>query len=598
MSSRPFLARIAADAGRREGAERLRAALEQTTTAAVTAAPGLELAWHAPPDAGSPGSDRVLCLIDGSIEGLEALAAELEVEGDEPTVLARGYERLGAAVLDRLRGAFAVLLWDRQARAGIVARDQLGGRPVHYRACGGGHVVGSEIRDLLAATDTPPEPDRVALAHWLARRPAPEGRTPFAGVSRLQAGRLLELADGRAEVRRWWEPAYREPQAIDRSDAALAVREGMRGAVERALRGADRPGVMLSGGLDSACVAGFARGLERPFRAYSQVFPSHPLIDESGAIAALEDQLGLDVDRLSFAGGSALAAAAEYIEAWALPPSSPNWFAWEPLYEAARRDGIDVMLDGDGGDELFGCSPPLLADLLATGRIDALLSQARRLPGMGPDPRPRRVIRAIAHYGGRGALPPALHRRLRRLRNRGRSPAPWLSEEAQALLDPAAGRDAWKSLDGPRWWRSLAFSLVDGPDRMAVQDEGGRAGGRGGFEVVHPWRDLALVELMLSLPPQLGFDPDHDRPLARAAVRGLIPDAVRLSDRKPFFNGLLDEALAGPDSDSLARMLTEPGEAMAWALRPGGLDAITGPARSLIGWRVATACLWARRTLG
>jgi hypothetical protein len=104
-----------------------------------------------------------------------------------------------------------------------------------------------------------------------------------------------------------------------------------------------------------------------------------------------------------------------------------------------------------------------------------------------------------------------------------------------------------------------------------------------------------LVELMLSLPPQLSFDPDHDRPLAREAVRGLIPESVRLSSRKPFFNELLDDALAGPDAERLSRLLQDPGDALAWALRPEELDLIGGPARSLVKWRVATTSLWTQR---
>jgi asparagine synthase (glutamine-hydrolysing) len=597
LSARPFLARVARDAGQRDGAERLRAALGRTTTAAATMTPGLELAWSAAADAEPPGTPRVICLIDGSVEGLDALAAELGVDGDEQTVLALAYERLGAATLDRIRGAFAVVLWDRQTRTGIVARDQLGGRPVHWRAEADGHILGSEIRDLLAAGDAGGAPDRLAVARWLARRPAADERTLFDGVSRLGAGRLIRLEDGRAEVRRWWEPRYGEPQAVGRPEAALQVRSAMAGAVERALAGGERPGIMLSGGLDSACVAGLARHSGSRPSAYSQVFPSHPRIDESGAIEVLEGALGIAVHKLSFAGGSALKAAADYSRAWALPPSSPNWFVWEPLYELARTEGVDVLLDGEGGDELFGCSPPLLADLLRAGRIGELVSQARRIPGMGQDPPPRRVTRAIAEYGGRAALPPALHRGLRRLRRRGRPAMPWLSAEARALLDDGEERDAWKTLPGPRWWASLAFSLVDAPDRMAVHDEAGRAGG-GAFDVAHPWRDLTLVELMLSLPPQLSFDPELDRPLAREAVRGLIPDSVRLSGEKPIFNELLDDALAGPDAETLAGALRDPGEAVAWALRPEGIHDVTGPARSLVMWRIATAALWGRGAFG
>jgi asparagine synthase (glutamine-hydrolysing) len=252
------------------------------------------------------------------------------------------------------------------------------------------------------------------------------------------------------------------------------------------------------------------------------------------------------------------------------------------------------MLDGEGGDELFGCSPRLVADLVARGRIGEAIAQARRIPGMGSDPPPRRVMRAIAHYGVRGALPSALHGPLRRARNRGREATPWLTGAARDMLGPVGEADAWKALDGPRWWASLAHSLVDGPDLMDAADEHGRAGGPGGFEVAHPWRDLELVELALSLPPRLSFDPEMDRPLAREAVRGLIPEAVRLSDRKPFFNELLEEALAGPDAERLAGILRDPGGALEWAIEPAGLDALAEPARPLVEWRIAAASVWAR----
>ena len=116
--------------------------------------------------------------------------------------------------------------------------------------------------------------------------------------------------------------------------------------------------------------------------------------------------------------------------------------------------------------------------------------------------------------------------------------------------------------------------------------------------MAHPWRDLTLVELMLSLPPRLSFDPELDRPLAREAVRGLIPESVRRSDDKPVFNELLDDAFAGPDAEDLAGAVRDPGKTVAWALEPEGIEAVTGPARTLVEWRIATAAIWAHETLG
>jgi asparagine synthase (glutamine-hydrolysing) len=597
VSPAPFVARVAPDAGHIESAKRLGAGVAERGPIAVHAVPGLEIARNAPADSELPGSPRTVCLIDGRVDGMELLADELGREANGETLLAHAYEVLGEAVLSRVHGPFVALLWDRDRRRGIVVRDQLGGRPLFFCDRGSEQFVASEIRDLIASSVTAPKPDRVSVAHWLARQTPPGDRTLFAGISRLQAGRLIRVGAARVTARRWWEPAYREPVAISRSEAVAELRNAMSESVDRALRSARAPGLMLSGGLDSSSIAGLMRAAGHQARVYSGVFPTHPRVDESARIQLLAERLGIEVEQVVFGGGSALSAAADYIERWALPPSSPNWFVWEPLYELARAEGVDLMIDGEGGDELFGCSPRLLADLLLAGRLRRLVDQARQVPGMGPEPKRRWVMRAISQYAVRGALPPGLHARARTLRHRRRGPA-WLSPEARDVLELGSGVDAWKRLGGPRWWASLAFSVVDGPDRMAAQDEAGRAGGLSGFDVAHPWRDLRLVEFVLSLPAELAFDPDLDRPLARAAVRDLIPDEVRLFEHKPFFNDLLDDALAATDAGELERTLHHPSEALAWALAPAALNAVEGRARPLLAWRIATANLWARRVFG
>ena len=65
-----------------------------------------------------------------------------------------------------------------------------------------------------------------------------------------------------------------------------------------------------------------------------------------------------------------------------------------------------------------------------------------------------------------------------------------------------------------------------------------------------------------------------------------------------MFNELLDDAFAGPDAADLAGALRDPGETVAWALEPDGVEAVTGPAQRLVEWRIATAAIWARETLG
>ena len=92
------------------------------------------------------------------------------------------------------------------------------------------------------------------------------------------------------------------------------------------------------------------------------------------------------------------------------PPCLAERLIWRPLIRRAARDGVDLLLDGEGGDEMFGCSPYLIADAVRRARFVRAHGLARRIPGMGRSPQPRWVRRALLRYGVRGALPPTCMR--------------------------------------------------------------------------------------------------------------------------------------------------------------------------------------------
>lgn len=183
-------------------------------------------------------------------------------------------------------------------------------------------------------------------------------------------------------------------------------------------------------------------------RAYSAVFPTHASADESQAIALTRRVLGLSGVQLALRGGSALAAALEFMEEWPVPPASPNWFIWAPLMRRAAAYGMVALLDGEGGDELFEASPALLADLLRAGRPVSAMRMARRIPGMGNRPPARWIARALRQYGLRAALPRDLHLLLRRSRGSERPGARRLRPGAARLQRDTERAWDWKALDG------------------------------------------------------------------------------------------------------------------------------------------------------
>ena len=505
------------------------------------------------------------CVLFGRVTNLAALAGAggVSPDGGAETIVARAYEALGERIFHELQGEWSVVLRTPDGD-GLAATDSLGGRPLHYRVAPQGTIqFAGEVKELVRDHGQVAAVDRAALAHWLARRPLPRGSTLFDGIRRLPAGHLLRLGRTRMAPERWWAPQYSPPAKLDRSEAAAMLREGMEAAVGRAAAFADTRAVMLSGGFDSLAVTAFANPAAGTSNAYSMIFPGLPEVDEAERIRRAARAQGLELRAIEYSEASPLEAAAEFASAWALPQASPNGFVWRPLFAHAARDGVEALLDGEGGDELFGCSPSLIADRLLAGRLRAAVALARSLPGHSAARSRKWTKRALRLYGVRDGLPVWLHRLARQF---GRATGPvapsWLTADARALL--TVDHDlAWKRLDGPRWWAALVRSLIDFPDARGSADELRRGAAMHGLGRRHPWRDRELIELILALPPEHAFNAAADRPLAREALRGRLDATLLKSHPKPFFNRLLNDGLSGTDRARLEDVLAHPPEPVA-----------------------------------
>ena len=228
------------------------------------------LLFHDGPPPARAGS--ILCLLDGVVDDVPALAAQVgEPAGSgAESVLAAGWARLGPAVLDLLRGEWALFVWDGERRLALAACDRLGSRTIHHAHSGPGVIMGSEAREVVDALPTRPGPDDAAMAHWLSGGGPPGTRTLYAGVRRLPGGHAVTSAGSGASATRWWRPRFEEPVTGSLEDAAGTVRRPLRTAVDRAAASGGDAGVLLSGGLDSGAVAAvLADGGRRPgARAY------------------------------------------------------------------------------------------------------------------------------------------------------------------------------------------------------------------------------------------------------------------------------------------------------------------------------------------
>ena len=194
-----------------------------------------------------------------------------------------------------------------------------------------------------------------------------------------------------------------------------------------------------------------------------------------------------------------------------------------PLIAAAAELGAGVVLDGQGGDELFGAAHFLIADRVRRLRPLSAWRLSHRHPWLGDDPPLRHVRRVFTSVGVRGALAPRLHERVRRRRPAARYTPAWLRRGPAELYRDSQDPWRWKLLDGPRWWASLADTLTRGRETADLADYLRRRGAMGAVEARSPLLDLGLVEFALRMPPETNFDPVTSRPLVREALHGALP---------------------------------------------------------------------------
>jgi asparagine synthase (glutamine-hydrolysing) len=544
-------------------AKRVATAVGQPVDAAVEVIDRGELVLAMPREEGPTTGEQagLLCVLDGEVTAAPWLAGAHRGDAAcSPGEILDAWRRLGGDVVTGMRGRFVVVLWDHRRQAGLLIHDPTGLRGLFRAQTQGALVFASEIKQLLGALPQAPPPDPVALAFWLSNDNCWADRSFLDGVAPLGAGRLLELGRGGARERTWWKPRYVEPRKITLPDAAQQVSDAVTRSIASHARPTEEVGVLLSGGLDSGSVAALAcraPGLAGRITAYSAVFPGQPQTDEHERIEQVSRALALPTVQMSVLGGSPTAGVLAFIDSWAVPPPGANCFFWPTLIEHARSQKIRLLLGGEGGDELFGLSPPLLADRLRSGRALAALELARRVPG-GDRQSTATLARYVARQTAISTLPTAWLRRLRRPSGVWSGQPAWLGPRLAALHAAAASPLAWRDLDGPRWWAYSAHTLTVGREIVGVSDGIRRLYERDGLRVHHPLLDPDVVELVLGLAPELAFDARFDRPLLRAAVSGLIPEAVRTGVAKSDFTAVQFAAIVSSDMGLARELLLAP----------------------------------------
>src|SRR6266511_1026917 len=453
------------------------------------------------PIANEDGS--VVVVQNGEIYNYEELTHELVRAGHrfrthgDTEVIVHAYEEWGTAFAERLRGMFAIAIWDGRERRLVLARDRYGIKPLYYRAQDDGIVFASELRALPRD-----EIDLDALEAFLGFNSVPAPFSIFQGTRKLPPGHVL-LWNGSVELKRFARPA---PTADTRNEDEAELVEELRARMRDSVRAhlvSDVPvGVLLSGGVDSCMLAALAaeEGSE-PLRTFSIGFEERSF-DELADARLVAERYGTRHRELVVRPNAALllpALAEAFDEPFADSSALPTY-----LVSRLAAEDVKVALSGEGGDELFGGYYTYAADLLAA-RVGGLARLARPLVERLPtstrkasfDYRAKRFVRA-AHL-------PALER------HHG-----WKE---------IFSADARAELTG----RRSEFDLVD--DLLVKTD---RASMAHSLEARVPFLDSVVAGFALALPTRHKVRGLSKKRLLRKAAEPLLPARIVHGRKRGF----------------------------------------------------------------
>ncbi len=447
---------------------------------------------------------------------------------------AANIERIAASVGQLVGDEFAFALINMITDRVTLVRDPVGTRPLYWRR-EKNRLAFASSRDRLLAVGAPPRIDEAAVAITLASGSDPWCKHELIGeFQRVPHGGYTLLSREAVRSGQWWRPPFSSRPAIDRTEAAREIRSLLEQAVASRLGTDHAIGAHVSGGIDSTGLAAIgAKHLAATGRALVGAYSWSPAVsdaspdlgsgDERRRVAAFNTQQGAPI---RFSGST----AEEFVEFLSRPielEGTANLADDLPVLRMAQLDGVQIMLSGWGGDEVFSShGGAYLSYLLATLQWNRAASwiraHLRTLRRLGP------LATFLWWQGIHPMLPDALHR----LFDPYETTDPGRTFISPDLLKRHRGeiravRHAFRVTSSPS--ETMFNHLMVGhiPHRIETWDVWSR---QHGFNYTYPLTDRRLIERLLNMAPEQHFPNETPRGLAMDVLADVLPAGVSKYD--------------------------------------------------------------------
>jgi asparagine synthase (glutamine-hydrolysing) len=467
--------------------------------------------------------------LQGQTVSIDALANHGDTQA---AAILDAYRRVGVRCLDSLRGRFALAIIDTAARRAVLAVDPMGIERLTFTVRGGGLVFSSSAEAVARFPAVGASLRAQSLFDYLLLHMVPAPDTVFEGVQKLRPGTFAIFENGQVRVERYWRPRFGEhnKKSVDELGAALFA--SLRTAV-KACEPDDRTGAFLSGGLDSSTIAGLLSEVSpRPAKTFSIGF-GYPEYDELAYARIANARFGCEAHEYVVRGSDIVEMFPRIARAYDEPFGNSSALPVYYCARLARENGVEHLLAGDGGDELFAGNSRY-AEQRVFERYQMAPAFLRRqmlepLLAVWPAPLTFWPIRRAIGYVQKANIPlPARLETWNIVNQVGH--AELLHPDFLAAIDPQAPlarmQEVWDStpsdsiLDRMLYY-DWHYTLADN-DLRKVETMSALAGVRVSYPMLHS----DVVEVSTRVPPHIKMPGARLRDFYKRAMQGFLPDEI------------------------------------------------------------------------
>jgi asparagine synthase (glutamine-hydrolysing) len=329
----------------------------------------------------------VWIVFNGEIYNYQELRQDLRARGHlfktqtDTEVIVHLYEEFGESCIEKLRGMFAFAIWDEKRKQLLLARDRVGIKPLYYWFSEESLIFGSEIKALLADPDVKPEVAPEMIDRFLTFLYVPGEETLLRNVHKLAPGSYLLVREGKIQIREYWDLQF-SPKARTQKQAETELLELLEESVRLHMISDVPVGVLLSGGVDSTAMLGFAVGKSKwPLSTYTLGFSIPGIIDERPYATLAAKRFGTEHHETTISSREFADFLPQF--AWHMeePVCEPQAVA---LYYVSRlaKNFVKVLISGEGGDEAFA-GYQTYRGVLWLERLKSILGPTARVAASG-----------------------------------------------------------------------------------------------------------------------------------------------------------------------------------------------------------------------